>query len=145
APPRPGSPPRAGSPATGAAPGPDPGLRTPAQQRAGARRVPPRTDPPPRQTARGHLPLAARTRLAPPRPGRPVHLRRLRLHPRPRRSRPDDRLPRRPVARRNPPRGPGERRHTLADLNTDIRVGRPTQARHLSWYRQHRTRSPELS
>src|SRR6266511_3645878 len=66
-PPRPGRPPRAGSPAAGAARGPDPGLRTTAQQRAGARRVPPRTDPPPRQAARGHLPLAAGTRPAPPR------------------------------------------------------------------------------
>src|SRR6266511_215189 len=126
----------------GGIPSPDPGLRTPAQQRTGARRVPPRTDPPPRQAAQWHLPLAAGTRRAPPRPGRPVHLRRLRRHPRPRRSRPDGRLPRRPVARRNPPPGPGERRHHLADLPRAPGDDLHPAARRRAWPLLPRQRQP---
>jgi hypothetical protein len=71
-------------------------LRDPPQHRPRSGRLPSRARPPPRRAPGADVPLRRSTRATPPRPARRVHLRRLRLHARPRRPRTHGRLPRNP-------------------------------------------------
>jgi hypothetical protein len=75
-----------------------------------------RTDPPPRQAARGHLPLTAELVERHRDPADPFTFADFDFIHAPGGHAPMVDFHDEPVARRNPPRGPGERRHHLADL-----------------------------